>query len=117
LLIATLGQFVRTYPYLFAIALLVMAALLMSQGAAIRAIGPLGISLGISPVHMVGMFHAASAINIIPGTGAVIGAVSFDRTGTTRIGRFVLNHSFIRPGLVSITTSVVAGYLLASFLL
>ena len=94
-----------------------MAALLMSQGAAIRAIGPLGLSLGISPVHMVGMFHAASAINIIPGTGAVIGAISFDRTGTTSIGKFIFNHSFILPGLVSIGTSVVVGYVLASFLL
>lgn len=117
LLVAALGQFVKTYPYLFAVALVVMAALLLSQGAAIRAIGPLGLTLGISPVHLVGMFHAASAINIIPGTGAVIGAISFDRTGTTRIGRLVLNHSFILPGLVSIGTSVVVGYLLASFLL
>ena len=117
LLIATLGSFVRHYPYLFAVALLVMAALLLSQGAAIRAIGPLGMSLGVTPAHMVGMFHAASAINVIPGTGAVIGAVSFDRTGTTKIGKFVLNHSFILPGLVSVTTSVVVGYLLSTFLL
>ena len=117
LLISTLRDFVTAYPYLFAIALVVMAALLMSQGAAIRGIGPLGLSLGISPVHMVGMFHAASAINIIPGTGAVIGAISFDRTGTTSIGKFIFNHSFILPGLVSIGTSVVVGYVLASFLL
>jgi anaerobic C4-dicarboxylate transporter DcuA len=117
LLIATLGRFVKAYPYLFAVALLVMAALLMSQGAAIRAIGPLGMSLGVTAPHMVGMFHAASAINVIPGTGAVIGVVSFDRTGTTTIGKFVLNHSFIRPGLVSIVTSVVVGYFLASVLL
>ena len=117
LLIAALGGFVRHYPYLFAVALLVMAALLLSQGAAIRAIGPLGMSLGVTPAHMVGMFHAASAINVIPGTGAVIGAVSFDRTGTTKIGKFVLNHSFILPGLVSVTTSVVVGYLLSTFLL
>jgi anaerobic C4-dicarboxylate transporter len=63
------------------------------------------------------MFHAASAINIIPGTGAVIGSVSFDRTGTTKIGKFVFNHSFLRPGLVSITTSVIVAYILASILL
>ncbi|MGA2990877.1 MAG: anaerobic C4-dicarboxylate transporter family protein, partial [Candidatus Korobacteraceae bacterium] len=117
LLIATVGGFVKQYPYLFALALVIMAALLMSQGAAIRAIGPLALSLGVSPAHMVGMFHAASAINIIPGTGAVIGVVSFDRTGTTTIGKFVFNHSFLRPGLISITTSVIVGYLLASILL
>jgi anaerobic C4-dicarboxylate transporter DcuA len=117
LLISTLGGFVKHYPYLFAVALLVMAALLLSQGAAIRAIGPLGMSLGVTPAHMIGMFHAVSAINIIPGTGAVIGVVSFDRTGTTKIGKFVLNHSFIRPGLVSVVTSVVVGYLLSTILL
>jgi anaerobic C4-dicarboxylate transporter DcuA len=117
LLIATLGGFVKAYPFLFAIALVVMAALLMSQGAAMRAIGPLGMTLGITAGHMVGMFHAASAINIIPGTGAVIGSVSFDRTGTTKIGKFVFNHSFLRPGLVSITTSVIVAYILASILL
>lgn len=114
LLIASLGQFITAYPYLFAVALIAMAALLLSQGAAIRAIAPLGLSLGVSGPHMVGMFHAASAINIIPATGAVIGSVSFDRTGTTRIGKFVFNHSFIRPGLVSVLTATATGYALAS---
>jgi anaerobic C4-dicarboxylate transporter-like protein len=117
LLVSVLGSFVKHYPYLFAVALVIMAALLMSQGAAIRAIGPLGMSLGVTAAGMVGMFHAASAINVIPGTGAVIGAVSFDRTGTTRIGKFVFNHSFLRPGLVSIATSVIVGYILSSILL
>jgi anaerobic C4-dicarboxylate transporter-like protein len=117
MVISSLGRLVQSHPYSFALALMLMAALLMSQGAAMRAIGPLGLSLGVSPAHMVGMFHGASAINIIPGTGAVIGVVSFDRTGTTTIGKYVFDHSFLRPGLVSVITSVIVGYLLALVIL
>jgi len=117
LLTVTLGGFVKAYPYLFGVALMVMAALVMSQGAAMRAIGPLGMALGITAGHMVGLFHAASAVAIIPGTGSVIGSVSFDRTGSTKIGKFVFNHSFLLPGLVSNVTSVIVAYTLASILL
>lgn len=117
LLISTMGGFVSAHPYLYAVVLMVMAALLLSQGATMRAIGPLGMALGIPAGHMVGMFHAASAINVIPGTGAIIGSVSFDRTGTTKIGDFIFNHSFLRPGLTSVVTSVAVGYALASFVL
>ena len=114
MLVSTMGGFVTAHPYLYAVVLFVMAALLLSQGAAMRAIGPLGMALGIPAGHMVGMFHAASATNFIPGTGAIIGCVAFDRTGTTRIGNFVFNHSFARPCVVSVTTSVIVGYLLAN---
>lgn len=109
-LVATLGGFVKAYPYLFAIALIIMATLLLSQGAAMRAIGPLGMSLGITAPHMVGMFSAVAQTCIIPGTGSVIGVVAFDRTGTTRIGKFVLNHSFTLPGLVTVITATIIGY-------
>jgi len=117
LLVDTLGQLVRSYPHLFGLALMAMAALVLSQGAAIRALGPLGLTLGISAGHMVGFFHAASAVNIIPATGAVIGSVSIDRTGTTKIGKFIFNHSFLVPGVVSTISSVLVAYAIASVLL
>jgi anaerobic C4-dicarboxylate transporter DcuA len=117
LLVATFGGFLKTHPHLFAIVLVVMSALLLSQGAAMRAIGPLGMSLGIPAGQLVGMFHAASATNVIPGTGNVIGVVSFDRTGTTKIGNLVFNHSFMRPCLVSVITSTIIGSVLAYLLL
>ncbi|MDN5004048.1 anaerobic C4-dicarboxylate transporter family protein [Bradyrhizobium sp. GCM10027634] len=117
LLVDTLGQLVRSYPHLFGLSLMAMAALVLSQGAAIRALGPLGLTLGISAGHLVGFFHAASAVNIIPATGAVIGSVSIDRTGTTKIGKFVFNHSFLVPGLVSTVSSVLVAYAIASVLL
>jgi anaerobic C4-dicarboxylate transporter DcuA len=116
-LVATFGRFLKTYPQMFAVVLFVMSALLLSQGAAMRALGPLGMSLGVTAGGLVGMFHAASATNIIPGTGNVIGTVSFDRTGTTKIGNLVFNHSFLRPCLVSVITSTIVGFVLASVLL
>lgn len=114
LITTAIGDFVRHYPQFFAVALLATAALMTSQGAAIRAIGPLGMALGVSAGHMVAFFHAASAVTVIPATGSVIGATALDRTGTTKIGKFVFNHSFLLPGIVCNVSSVVAAYIFAS---
>ncbi|KTB60884.1 C4-dicarboxylate ABC transporter [Pseudomonas fluorescens] len=112
-MMAEVGHIVEAHPYLFVVALMITSALLLSQGAAIRAIGPLGLSLGVTAAHLVAFFPAAAAVTIIPATGNVIGVVSFDKTGTTKIGKFIFNHSFLRPGLVCNITAVIAAYLIS----
>ena len=103
---------VREMPWLFGLALFVMSILLYSQAATIRAIAPLGLALGISPMMMIALFPAVNGYFFIPNYPTVVAAINFDRTGTTGIGRWVLNHSFMMPGLITTAVSLAAGLLL-----
>ena len=107
---------VTQMPWLFGIALFVMSILLYSQAATVRAFMPLGIALGIAPYLLIAMFPAVNGYFFIPNYPTVVAAINFDRTGTTRIGRYVLNHSFMMPGLIATLTSVVTGLILVQFL-
>lgn len=113
----TLGELVSSYPWLFAVALFMLSMLLYSQASTAKALMPLGLSLGLSPAYLIGIFPACNGHFFIPGYPTLLTAIQFDRTGTTRIGKYVLNHSFMIPGLVTTTVSVVAGLLLKSVLL
>ena len=103
---------VSQMPWLFGVALFVMSILLYSQAATIRAIAPLGIALGISPMMMIALFPAVNGYFFIPNYPTVIAAINFDRTGTTRIGKWILNHSFMMPGLITTVVSLAVGLLL-----
>lgn len=107
---------VRQMPWLFGVALFVMSILLYSQAATVRAIVPLGIALGISPMMLIALFPAVNGYFFIPNYPTVIAAINFDRTGATGIGKWVLNHSFMMPGLVATIVSIVIGLLLIQIL-
>jgi anaerobic C4-dicarboxylate transporter DcuA len=113
----TLGELVTAYPWLFALALFTLSILLFSQAATTKALMPLGLSLGLAPAFMVGIFPAVNGHFFIPGYPTLLTAIQFDRTGTTKIGKYVLNHSFMLPGLVTTTAAVIAGLILQSILL
>jgi anaerobic C4-dicarboxylate transporter DcuA len=113
----TLGDLVSSYPWSFAIALFLLSMLLYSQASTAKALMPLGLSLGIPPAYLIGIFPACNGHFFIPGYPTLLTAIQFDRTGTTRIGKYVLNHSFMLPGLVTTAASVLAGILLQSILL
>lgn len=103
---------VRQMPRLFGLALFVMSILLYSQAATVRAIVPLGIALGISPMMLIALFPAVNGYFFIPNYPTVVAAINFDRTGTTGIGKWILNHSFMMPGMVATIVSIVVGLLL-----
>lgn len=107
---------VTQMPWLFGIALFAMSILLYSQAATVRAFMPLGIALGISPFLLIAMFPAVNGYFFIPNYPTVVAAINFDRTGTTRIGKYVLNHSFMVPGLIATLGSVVTGILLTKII-
>jgi anaerobic C4-dicarboxylate transporter DcuA len=113
----TLGKMVTAYPWLFAVALFALSILLFSQAATTKALMPLGLTLGLSPAYLVGIFPATNGHFFIPGYPTLLAAIQFDRTGTTRIGKYVLNHSFMLPGIVTTVASVIAGLILKSILL
>lgn len=106
---------VTDMPWLFGIALFVMSILLFSQAATIRALLPLGMALGISPYMLIALFPAVNGYFFIPNYPTVVAAINFDTTGTTRIGKYVLNHSFMMPGLISTIVAVGLGILSVLF--
>ena len=108
----SIEHIVTEMPWLFGLALFVMSILLFSQAATIRAMLPLGIALGISPYMLIALFPAVNGYFFIPNYPTVVAAINFDRTGTTHIGKYVLNHSFMMPGLVATGVSVAWGLLM-----
>lgn len=106
---------VTDMPWLFGIALFVMSILLFSQAATIRALLPLSMALGISPYMLIALFPAVNGYFFIPNYPTVVAAINFDTTGTTRIGKYVLNHSFMMPGLISTIVAVGLGILAVLF--
>lgn len=103
---------VTDMPWLFGGALFVMSILLYSQAATVRAVVPLGVALGINPMMLIALFPAVNGYFFIPNYPTLVAAINFDRTGTTGIGRWVLNHSFMLPGLVATGVAIGVGLLL-----
>ncbi|MCM0754043.1 anaerobic C4-dicarboxylate transporter [Desulfovibrio aminophilus] len=113
----SIKEMVTAAPWAFAIALFVLSILLFSQAATVRALMPLGIALGIPTPALLAMFPAVNGYFFIPNYPTVVAAINFDRTGTTHIGKYVLNHSFMLPGLISTIGAVCIGFLLVGLVM
>lgn len=108
----SIEQIVIGYALAVRDALFLMSILLFSQAATVRALLPLGLALGISPYMLIALFPAVNGYFFIPNYPTVVAAINFDRTGTTHIGKYILNHSFMVPGLIATGVSVLLGLLL-----
>ena len=111
-LTGSIESVVTEMPWLFGIALFVMSILLYSQAATVRAIMPLGIALGLNPMLLIALFPAVNGYFFIPNYPTIVAAINFDRTGTTKIGKYILNHSFMMPGMVATVVGILVGILL-----
>ncbi|MEM7055609.1 MAG: anaerobic C4-dicarboxylate transporter [Bacteroidota bacterium] len=107
---------ITRHPWQFSIILFLMSILLVSQTATIRALVPLGLSLGIPAVTLLATLPAVNGLFFIPNYPTILAAINLDRTGTTRVGKLVLNHSFMIPGLVATTTAVAIAFGLVQLL-
>jgi len=116
IIVPAIGEWAKIAPWTFAFGLFLASVLLYSQAATTRALMPLGMALGIPPQFLIAMFPSVNGYFFIPTYGSLIAAINFDLSGTTRIGRYVLNHSFMIPGLVATASSVIAGMLIARML-
>ncbi|MFT4023392.1 MAG: anaerobic C4-dicarboxylate transporter family protein [Flavihumibacter sp.] len=114
---AALGAIVNDYPWTFAIAVFILGTLMFSQAATTRAIMPLGVALGLSHPALIAAFPAVNADFVLPGYPTLVAGIQFDRTGSTRIGRFVINHSYMRAGLVVLAVAIAAAFVLGRLLL
>lgn len=109
----SLGAMVTTYPWTYAVMLLLISKFVNSQAAALVAFVPLALGIGVHPAIILAFAPACYGYYILPTYPSDLAAIQFDRSGTTHIGKFVINHSFILPGLIGVGASCVAGYILA----
>ena len=109
---AMLTDVVRQYPWSIAFVFFFVSVLIYSQGAVVVAMLPLAYSLGIDGPVLLGVFPSVYGYFFIPNYPSDIATVNFDRSGTTIIGKYLLNHSFMMPGLISVSTATVVAYLL-----
>ncbi|MEO6744771.1 MAG: anaerobic C4-dicarboxylate transporter [Caldimonas sp.] len=110
---SALADAVKAQPWTFALALLLVSKLVNSQAAAIAAMVPVGLAIGVPPGYVVAFAAACYGYYILPTYPSDLATIQFDRSGTTHIGKYVINHSFIGPGLIGVATSCAAGFLIA----
>lgn len=116
-ILGAMERMIDAQPALFALALFAVSSMLLSQASSAAALLPAGLALGLPAPMLIAVFPAANGMFFLPVYSIEVSAMSFDQTGTTRIGRFVFNHSFMLPGLVGVITSVAVALLLAGVLL
>ncbi len=116
-IVSSLSEIIRAHPWVFAIGLFGLSVVLFSQASTVAALMPVGIALGLPAATLIAMFPAVNGYFFLPTYGTIVAAIAFDPTGTTRIGKFVLSHSFMRPGLVATTSAVLIGLALSRVLL
>ena len=112
-IVGGISSLLQVYPWTFAIGMFVLSAMLFSQAATVAILMPVGVALKLPAVTLAALYPAANGIFFLPTYGTLLAAVSFDQTGTTKIGKYLLNHSFMLPGLVTITSTIVIALLLS----
>ena len=113
LIVGSISGAVQHHPWVFALGLFVLSILLASQAATVVTLMPVALGLGLGAPALIAMFPAVNGYFFLPTYATMLAAISFDETGTTRIGQYVLNHSFMLPGLVATISSVAIGFVLA----
>lgn len=116
-LIEMVSDIVSVHPWTFAFAMFATSVFLKSQAAVLTIMFPLGFSLGIPPEVLIGVIPACYAYFFFPFYPSDLAAITFDRSGTTSIGKYVLNHSFFIPGIIGVSTATVIGYFISTTLL
>jgi anaerobic C4-dicarboxylate transporter DcuB len=111
---AMLEGIVKDYPWSIALVFFMVSVLINSQGAVVVSMLPLAYSLGIAGPVLLGVLPSVYGYFFIPNYPSDIATVNFDRSGTTVIGKYLLNHSFMMPGLICVFTSTIVAYVLSS---
>lgn len=112
---AALSSMISSTPILFAVALFLLSIMIFSQAATVTTLYPVGIALGINPLLLIAMFPACNGYFFLPNYPTEVAAIDFDRTGTTRVGKYVINHSFQIPGFITTIVSILLGVLMVQF--
>lgn len=114
--VGALTSVASSAPWFLAVALFLVAAMTTSQSASVNTMIPLGLSLGIGVPQLAAYLPAMGGVMTLPANGSQLAAVQIDQTGSTRIGRYVINHSFLVPTLIMVAVSVAVAILLANLI-
>lgn len=112
-------EIVAQYPGVLSVVLFFISALLYSQAATAKALVPViivALNMDANPdlaYILVASFAAVSGLFILPTYPTLLGAVQMDDTGTTKIGKFIFNHSMLLPCILCIFISVALGFVVA----
>lgn len=112
-----LGGIAKAHPWTFSIVAFIMGVLMFSQSATTKVVMPLGLALGLPAPALIAIFPAVNSDWVLPGYPTLLAAIQIDKTGSTRIGKWLLNHSFFRPGIVTVAVAIAVGFALAKILL
>jgi anaerobic C4-dicarboxylate transporter DcuB len=115
-LVENIGTMVKLAPWTFAIATFCISAFVKSQAATLAITLPLGLALGLPVPLLLGLMPASYAYFFFAFYPSDLAAINMDRTGTTRIGKYLLNHSFMIPGLIGVSVSTVTAYMISRVL-
>lgn len=107
------GTVIESAPWLLAVVLFFASALLYSQGATTAAMMPVATAMGVAAPVMVASFPAVTGLYVLPTYPTTVAAIEMDDTGSTRIGKYVFNHPFLIPGVVTVAVAVALGFMLA----
>ena len=110
----SLGEVMKAYPWMYIIVGMLISKFLNSQAAAAATFVPLAVQIGVDPGIIVAFATACYGYFILPTYPSDLAAIQFDRSGTTKIGKYVINHSFIIPGLIGVFSSCAVGWVLAN---
>ena len=116
LILGSVAGVFTQYPILFAIPLFVMSIMLFSQAATVKTLYPVGLAMGIPPLVLLALFPAVNGYFFLPNYPTEVAAIGFDRSGSTKIGKYVVNHSFQLAGFITTFVSIGIGYLIIQFL-
>jgi anaerobic C4-dicarboxylate transporter-like protein len=116
-IVNAISSTIKSHPWIFSAGLFTLSILLFSPAATIAILAPVGLALGLGAKEMIGSYPSVNGLFFLPTYGTILAAVSFDQTGTTRIGKYLLNHSFMLPGLVTTIVATLGAMILSALLL
>jgi anaerobic C4-dicarboxylate transporter-like protein len=116
-IVGGIAGLIQQAPWVLVIGLFILSMLLFSQAATVVTLMPVAVALGMPLWILIAVYPAVNGFFFLPTYGTVLAAVSFDRTGTTKIGKYLLNHSFMLPGFVCLIATTVFAFIISSFVL
>jgi len=112
-----ISSFVSAYPWTYAVLLFLTSKFVNSQAAAVAIVVPLALAAGVDPVIIISFISATYAYFFIPTYPSDLACINFDRSGTTKIGKYILNHSFMATGMITVVVGCCVGYIIAHLMI
>jgi anaerobic C4-dicarboxylate transporter DcuB len=112
-IVNAMADVVAEARWTIALAIFIVGALTTSQAAALAAIVPIGLALGVPPQFLAVFSTACIGIYFFPANGSQVTSIATDETGTTRISKYAIWHSFSLSMFIMWLVSTAVGMVVA----